>query len=283
MMDYVLELLAKAETLIPLVRTVIAVIIVLALFKLILRYTKGKLLKRAKTKKEISNIKMFSKIANYSFTLVLMMFILFTYAGSWAGIGLSLGLFSAALGWALQKPITGIAGWMMVVIKKPFYIGDRIIMGNVRGDILDISLTHIKLGEVGGIVQGEENSGRTILIPNSKLFEQNIINYTMQDEYILDQVMFTATFESNVEKAEELLIEAATKFTKDAIKETGKKPYTRISSNANGMVVKVRFMSIAKNMQEISTKITREMHNLVMKAKNVEFAYQHNEVLLNRR
>ena len=281
-MDFIMPFVEKAEALVPLVRTIIAAIVVLILFKLILRYTKGKLLKRAKTKKEISNIKMFSRIANYSFTLVLLMFLLFTYAGSWAGIGLSLGLFSAALGWALQKPITGIAGWMMVVIKKPFYIGDRIIIGKVRGDVLDITLTHVKLGEVGGIVTGEENSGRTILVPNSKLFEQDIINYTMQDDYILDEVKFNITYESSTENTEDILIEAATKFTKEAIKETGKKPYTRISSNPHGMIVKVRFMSPAKNMQEISTKITREVHNQVMKTRKVDFAYPHNDVLLNR-
>jgi small-conductance mechanosensitive channel len=282
-MDYILGFLEKAEALVPLVRTIIAVIVVLVLFKLILRYTKGKLLKRAKTRKEISNIKMFSRIANYSFILVLLMFVIFTYAGSWAGIGLSLGLFSAALGWALQKPITGMAGWIMVVMKRPFYIGDRIIIGKVRGDVLDITLTHIKLGEVGGIVAGEENSGRTILVPNSKLFEEDIVNYTMQDDYILDQVMFNITFESSTEKAEGILVESATKFTKEAIKETGKKPYTRVSSDSNGMIVKIRYMTPAKNMQEISTKITREVHDRIMKTRGVTFAYQHNDVLMNRR
>lgn len=282
-MSYLLSLLEKAKEFVPIIRAIVAVIIVFVLFKFILMFSKRKLLQRAKTKKEISNIKIFSRIVNYVFIVILFLFVVFSYAGSWTGLGLSVGLFSAALGWALQKPITGIAGWLMVVIKRPFYIGDRIIIGNVRGDVIDITLTHIKLGEIGGIVAGEENSGRTILVPNSKLFEQDIINYTMQDDYILDQVMFTITYESDIDKAEKLIVDSARKFTSSIIKETKKKPYTRISSDANGMVIKVRYLTEAKRMQEISTDITREFYKGVIKSNRIRFAYPHNEVILNRK
>ncbi len=118
--------------------------------------------------------------------------VLFLHA-SWTALGLGVGLLSVAIGWALQRPITGMAAWFMIVVKRPFEIGDRVTIGAVKGDVVDITLTHIYINEIGGLVPSEENSGRTIMIPNSVLFEQNIINYTLQNEFVLDQVVTMVT------------------------------------------------------------------------------------------
>ncbi|MBW2989955.1 mechanosensitive ion channel family protein [Candidatus Woesearchaeota archaeon] len=265
---------------IPLIRTAITVIVVFVIFSLVLSLIKKSLLKKAKGKKQISNIQIFSKVLRIIFFLLLVIFALSSYAGSWAGLGIGIGLFSAALGWALQKPITGVAGWIMVVAKRPFEIGDRVIIGAVRGDVKDITLTHIYLKEVGGIVAGEENSGRIIMIPNSLLFEQNIINYTQQHEYILDQVTFTVTHESDLDKAIKLGTESAEKYTKDVIKSTGEKPYARTYFDASGIIVHIRYYSHAKRIQEISSDITQDLFKKIMKEKDVRLAYAHTEVLL---
>ena len=71
-------------------------------------------------------------------------------------MGLTAAFLSMVLGWSLQRPVTGVAAWLMVMIKRPFQIGDRIIIQGVRGDVLDISPTHVLLGEVGGTIGGEE-------------------------------------------------------------------------------------------------------------------------------
>ncbi|MBD3354721.1 mechanosensitive ion channel, partial [Candidatus Woesearchaeota archaeon] len=207
----------------------------------------------------------------------------FTYAGSWTGLGVSVGLFSAALGWALQKPITGIAGWIMVVLKRPFEIGDRIIIGNVRGDVEDISLTHIYVKEIGGIIGGEENSGRVVMIPNSKLFEQDITNYTQEDEYILDQVSTIITYESNIDKAMKIAVESAKKHTKEVIKKTKKQPYALTYFDSNGINLRVRYFSPTKKLQRISSAVTKEIYDMVSKEKDLRFAYPHNEVILNKK
>lgn len=267
----------------PIARTIITVVVLLVVFNLILAFIKRGLLKRAKTKKQTSNIKIFSRIIKYIFTIVVILSAIFSYTGSWTGLGLTVGLMSAALGWALQKPITGIAAWIMVVTKRPFEIGDRIIIGKVRGDVADISLTHIAVQEIGGLVSGEENSGRTILVPNSTLFEQNIINYTTTDEYILDQVAVQVTYESNLDNAMKIVLESAKKITKDIIKKTGKQPYLRTYFQPSGIDVRVRYISPAKNLQEISSNMTQEIFSRIKKTKNVEIAYPHTEVLLRKK
>jgi len=282
-MEIIDFLINLGDKLIPFLRTIITILVFFVIFNIIFNIIKKALLKKAKTKKQISNIKIFSRIFRYLILVVLIIFAIFSYAGSWTGLGVSVGLFSAALGWALQKPITGIAGWIMVVIKRPFDIGDRIIIGNVRGDVEDISLTHIYVKEIGGIIGGEENSGRIVMVPNSKLFEQDITNYTQEDEYMLDQVAVNITYESNIDKAIKIAVEAAKKHTKDIIKKTNKEPYTLTYFTSNGIDLRVRYFSPTKKLQRISSAITKEIYDKVSKEKDVRFAYPHNEVILNKK
>jgi len=277
------EFLGDLKIIVPLLRTIIIVILLIIVFNFILGLIKKGLLKRAKTKKQISNVEIFSRIFKYAFLLILIIFAIFTYTGSLAGLGLTVGLLSAALGFALQKPITGIAAWIMVVVKRPFEIGDRIIIGNVRGDVADITLTHIYIKEIGGIVAGEETSGRIIMVPNSILFEQNIVNYTSKDDYVLDQVTAAITYESNLDKAIKIALESAKKHTKEFIDITKKEPYVRTFFQPNGINVSVRYFSPAKRLQEISSTVTKEMYDRIMKTKGVEIAYPHTEVIFSKK
>jgi small-conductance mechanosensitive channel len=272
-----------ARAFIPLMRSVVTVLIVFLFFSLVISLVKKALLKKAKRKKQISNIEIFSRVLKYILFLVLVIFALSSYAGSWAGLGIGIGLLSAALGWALQKPITGLAGWIMVVTKRPFEIGDRVIIGSVKGDVEDITLTHIYLKEIGGIVVGEENSGRIIMVPNSVLFEQNIINYTKQDEYVLDQVTVPVTFESNLDKAIEIAKDSARKITKEIIAITKNEPYVRTYFKPDGIAVHVRYYSPAKRIQEYSSNVTKEMFDRIKKTKEVNIAYPHRDILVRKK
>lgn len=266
---------------VPVVRTLFVIIFAYAAFSLVLGTIERTLLKKVKTKKQITNVEIFSNIFRYSFLLLLILLAVFSYGGSFAGLGLTMGLLSAALGWALQKPITGIAAWIMVVIKRPFDIGDRVIIGNVKGEVCDISLTHIYIKEVGGLVQSEEISGRTVMVPNSVLFEQNIINYTYKYDFTLDQVAVSVTYESDLNKAIEIALAAAKKYTKDyALK--AKEPFVRTYFQPNGINVHVRYFSPVRKIQEVSSSITQEIFAQISKSKHVHFAYPHTEVILRK-
>lgn len=264
--------------------TILVVVVLYLILSWLLSAIQKKLFKRAKNKKEKSNIKIFFQVARYIIVLLLVVFAILSYTGSLTGIGITAGLLSAALGWALQRPITGMAAWLMVVIKRPFEIGDRIIIGSVKGDVIDITLTHIHIGEIGGTIASEEISGRVILIPNAKLFEQDIVNYTEKDELILDQVKFTATFESDIEKAKEYSVKAVKEVFQDYMEEIDKEPYTRTWFNINGINVIVRYFVSAPIREEVSSRIVQQIFNKVVHShKKVEFAYQHNEVLLRKK
>ena len=257
--------------------------IIIVVYVMVNTIIKATLLKKARTKKMKHNVIVFSSLISYFFIFVSIIFLVVSIAGGFVGLGVTAGLLTAALGWALQRPITGIAGWLMVIVTKPFEIGDRIIIGNVRGDVTNITITHVYLSEFGGTIGGEELSGRKVIIPNSVLFEENIINYTSQNEYILDEVVFTITHDSNIEKAKEIAKKGAKKVTKKFTKYNQKKPFVRCNFQPSGIDIRVRYYTIASVRQETNSKITEEIFKEITKEEIVKLAYQHTEVFLNQR
>jgi len=273
----------SVDNLIRFVRPTIVILVVVMIYFFIMGFVKRKLLKRSKSKITIHNINVYFNVLNYLFIIVLVIFIIFYTTGNILAFGVTAGLISAALGWALQRPITGMAAWLMVVVKKPFMIGDRILISNMKGDVMDITLTHIYLKEVGGTVNSEEVSGRVVMIPNSVLFEKNIINYTAQDEYILDDVGILVTYESNLDKAVRICESAANKVMKDQAGKMPKEPYVRVQFQGSGIDIKTRYYVKAEDRIKIASDITKEINREFKKQSEVDIAYPHTEIVLKKK
>ena len=272
-----------AEVLVMSISVLLILVFAFVFYKAVTAAFKRTLLTKARTKRQRSNVKVFLSIWKYSFTILIIIGLIFYLGGDITGLGLWAGLMTAALGWALQKPITGVAGYLMVILKKPFQIGDRIMVGDVKGDVSDITLTHIYLKEIGGTIGTEETSGRVILIPNSVLFEKNIINYTLQDEYILDQAVLAVTYDSDLDKAIRICKESARKVTKSFLNDMPAKPYTRTFFQPSGIDVKIRYYVKAAERIKILSELTQEIFRNIKQEKDVTIAYQHTEVILSRK
>ncbi len=275
------ELLFERTTLSAII-TIGIIIVFLIVFYFTLSRIENRIISRIKTKRQLHNAKIFFKTTKYTLLLLSILGFALFYAGSWTGLGIGFGLLSAALGFALQKPITGIAAWLMVIINRPFTIGDRILIGDVRGDVADIRITHIYLYEVGGLVPGEENTNRVILIPNSMLFDLNVINYTKSSEYVLDEVGFIVTFKSDLEKAKNVALRGAHTITGDIIERTQHEPYIRTFFTPTGIKIHIRYMSPATRLHEMSSKMTEYIVRHVQEEPNVELAYPHTKVLFEK-
>ena len=227
-----------------------------------------------------AQVRQFLSMWRYTFILVGIVFVIVSLSGSLAAMGLTVAFISMILGWSLQRPVTGVAAWLMVMIKRPFVIGDRIIVQGVRGDVLDISPTHIMLGEVGGTIGGEESSNRGILIPNAILFDQMVVNYAVSEEakYILDEVPVRVSYDSDYKLAEETLISCAREVTSEIIQETGLEPEVRAEFFDSGIVMRLRYRSIAVDRQRISTRIVAKVMDAFSNSPHVGFAYPHSAV-----
>ncbi|MGD8413009.1 MAG: mechanosensitive ion channel [Candidatus Latescibacterota bacterium] len=122
-----------------------------------------------------------------------------------------IGLLSAGLAIALKDPLVNLAGWLFIVWRRPFEVGDRIEVGGVAGDVIDLRIFQFTLMEIGNWVHADQSTGRVIHVPNGKVFTDALANYSKGFQYIWDEVAVLVTFESNWEKAKEILREIATR------------------------------------------------------------------------
>ena len=119
--------------------------------------------------------------------------------------GAFLGLITAGLAIALKDPITNLAGWLFILFRKPFVIGDRVQVGKHTGDIIDIRLFQFTMLEIGNWVEADQSTGRIIHVPNGKVFLEPQANYSTGFEYIWNEIKVLITFESNWKLAKTML------------------------------------------------------------------------------
>jgi len=120
-----------------------------------------------------------------------------------------------ALALALQKYTASFLAFFVITFSKIYDIGDRIRIGNVKGDVRHVGLLHTTLEEVGEDEKlGGELTGRLLYVPNLIILDQPVLNYSkdystgleaISSDYMFDEVRIPITTDSNVEKASQLL------------------------------------------------------------------------------
>ena len=119
--------------------------------------------------------------------------------------GAFLGLLTAGLAIALKDLLTNIAGWIFILARKPFNLGDRVQIGDQAGDVIDIRLFQFTLLEIGNWVHADQSTGRIIHIPNGIVFTKPQSNYSAGFKYIWNEMSVLLTFESPWEQARDIL------------------------------------------------------------------------------
>jgi small-conductance mechanosensitive channel len=137
--------------------------------------------------------------------------------------GAFLGLFSAGLAIALKDPLTNFAGWIFLLFRKPFVVGDRVQIGQHAGDVVDIRIFQFTLLEIGNWVDADQSTGRIIHIPNGKVFVEPQANYTSGIHYIWNEIAVRLTFESDHLKAKLILQDIVNNYSQTVIKDAESK------------------------------------------------------------
>lgn len=129
------------------------------------------------------------------FTVVSILFV------NWYTAVLSVGLISLILGFALQTPITSFIGWIYILVRAPYRVGDRIKIGDATGDVIDVSYLDTTLWEFGGdYLSTDHPTGRIIKFPNSEVLSSAVYNYTWPlFPYVWNEIKFHIAYESDLE------------------------------------------------------------------------------------
>jgi small-conductance mechanosensitive channel len=141
------------------------------------------------------------RILRLVIVLALVLIVISVLCVEWYAAVVSLGLISLILGFALQTPISSFIGWIYILTRAPYRVGDRIQIGEARGDVIDVSYLDTTLWEIGGRhLSTDHPSGRVIKFPNTNVFNTPVFNYSWPlFPYIWNEVKVNLAYESDLE------------------------------------------------------------------------------------
>lgn len=155
-----------------------------------------------------------------SVLVIVLVFVSFLFH-NWYTAAVSLGLISLILGFALQTPISSFIGWLYIIFRSPYHVGDRIQVGTFKGDVVEIGYLDTTLWEFGGdYLTSDLPSGRLIRFPNILVFQSAVHNYSWEKfPYIWNEIPFHVAYESDLDYIQNILRETATEILGKEIEE----------------------------------------------------------------
>lgn len=132
------------------------------------------------------------------------------------------GVAGAGIAFALQEVIASIAGWAAVSFGGFYKIGDRVQLGGIKGDVIDIGLLRTTLMEVGAWVDGDLYNGRVVRVANSFIFKEPVLNYSGDFPFLWDEITVPIRFGSDLPRAQAILEGAAQRITEGYQEEAGR-------------------------------------------------------------
>ena len=140
---------------------------------------------------------------------------------NWYTALISVGVVSVIVGLSVQTPMTSFIGWIYILVRRPYRVGDRIKIGDATGDVIDVGYIDTTLWEFGGqYISGDHPSGRIIKFPNAKVLSSIVYNYSWPlFPYIWNEIKLNIGYESDLEFIDTTMQRIATEELGDAMLE----------------------------------------------------------------
>ena len=152
-------------------------------------------------------------LARNAVLIVSSIFLLFIWLGSGSNFTVAMGILGAGIAFASQEVIGSFAGYMNIVTGNLFQIGDRVRIGNVAGDVLDISILRTTVMEIGEWVRADQYTGRIVTVANRVVFSEPLFNYTRHWHYLWDEIMIPISYNSDWRRAGEIMVRHGQEYT----------------------------------------------------------------------
>lgn len=180
----------------------VAVLAILSIFSVVKKrfiFKIGDTGRRYKAKKAINFV---------SFTLCFLA-ALSVFSDSLGRLTFVLGAMGAGVAFSLQEVIASVAGWFTVTFGGYYRAGDRIQLGGIRGDVIDIGVLRTTLMECGDWVNGDLYNGRIVRVANSFVFKEPVYNYSADFEFLWDEIVVPIRLGTDISQVQKVLEEVA--------------------------------------------------------------------------
>lgn len=178
-------------------------IVVLAVALVVNRTLSGVLTRQEHEGRRTDTLRMVLRNSVFFLAATLMVFI-------WLGFGnfaVFMGILGAGIAFASQEVIGSFAGYLNIVTGNLYHIGDRVRIGEVVGDVLDITLLRTTLMEIGEWVKADQYTGRIVSVANRMVFASPVLNYTQHWPYLWDEITIPITYDSDWRHAGQLMLD----------------------------------------------------------------------------
>ena len=229
------------------------------------------------------------KTVIYIVNILLFVYIFFLWVERLNTITIFLGVAGAGIALALQEVILCIAGWFLILARRPFMLGDRVEFGGVKGDVIDFRLFQTVLLEISDRDEGEQSTGRIVNVPNSMIFKKECYNYSRGFEYIWNEIRVLVTFESDWKRAEEIMREHAAAYCEGVERLVRRRlskmtkrymifyehltPIVYVNISGSGVELTLRYITEARSRRLTQDALSRRILDSFEKEPRVNFAY----------
>jgi len=230
------------------------------------------------------------KLLSYTITFVGLVVL----ASIWiegSGIATYVGLITAGLAIALSDVLKNLAGWLFIVLRRPFRLGERIEIGEHKGDVIDIRAFRFTLFEIAGErVDAEQPTGRLLHVPNGLVFTKPLANFTEGFQYVWHEIPVLVTFESDWEAAEQIMVDLLDELSPnesetramDELRETmieyrigdmPIEPRVYVTVRDSGVLLTGRLLAEAHSLRQVEEDVWRALLKAFASRDDINLAY----------
>ncbi|MDD2368844.1 MAG: mechanosensitive ion channel family protein [Sulfuricurvum sp.] len=141
--------------------------------------------------------------------LIFVVIAIATFKKDMSGFAVMIGVIAGGIAFALQEVIISIAGWLAITFSSFYRVGDRIKIGSIYGDVIDIGILRTTLMECGAWVNSDLYNGRIVRVTNSFIFKDPVYNYSGEFPFLWDEIILPIRYGSSVEHTRQTLMSIA--------------------------------------------------------------------------
>jgi small-conductance mechanosensitive channel len=192
-------------------------------------------------------------------------------------IGVVIGLATAGIAFAMQEVIGAFAGWVNIMSGRIFRVGDRVQMGGVRGDVIDVTPLRTKIMEMGSPsdndawVRGRQYTGRIVAVSNKATFSEPVYNYSAVFDFIWEEIAIPVSYDCDWKQAEAILSEEVGRLARSAearraltemqarypVPRAELEPRTFVRATDNWVELSARFPISVRTARSVKDELTR--------------------------
>lgn len=236
----------------------------------------------------------FRRIVTIIFYSSLLFILLGVFIEQTRALLVSYGLIAAGIAVAVQDFFRNFAGGMIILVTGIYRIGDRIEINGRYGDVIDIGILYTTLMEIKEWVGGDQHTGRLSVMPNSFILNNPVNNYTKDLRFIFDEIMLPITYESNLKKAKEMILDivrAETAATMDDarvdVERSGQKYYMQeevvepaiyITVTDDWVELHIRYVTKPRQRRAIRSKLFNSIFEKIMESRDIKIANENVDI-----